>query len=493
MRFHLGYILGLFAVLLATGAGYISVVGWGKLFAGEATIVMIVMGIIEAAKVVTTIYLHRYGKKEPRPEGVNRFSWFFKRIVSLKTYLVIGVMSTMFLTSVGIYGFLTGAYQETANKMEIHGGEVGILEGKRDIFKQKIVDNNEIKDDKGIMIDKLIVQRENLQKQLDELLENEHWSNAKKTRAAIETTNDEIAKLTQDIDDINTNNSTLQDSVSTYQVQILELESTSDIAAEIGPLKYISSLTGRPMDSIINWIVLIIIFIFDPMAISLVLASNKVFDKNKKDREGGEPEDTPEPLPDPDPVTPDLDNHFEDVTSYERPADKGVDSETGEIDLPEETLPMVEDIWLGNDGEPVDSIDIIEPEPSGTTNEVINEEDIIDEDIEEVIPEEEVVEDTKVEETTDVDTGFPEKQIEENKEKIQEAIKGIEQIKNSKPKQTPVIPTGNVKREEIKEIKQGTRGYSVNVPEPKKVGTNKEVREDEPRTFYFKRPNPSQL
>ena len=141
MKLHLGYILGLFAIALATSAGYVSVVGWGKLFAGEATIVMIIMGIIEAAKIITTIYLHRYGKRKPRVEGVSRFKHFFKGVLSLKTYLVVGVMSTMFLTSVGIYGFLTGAYQDTANKMELHDGEVLILEGKRDIFQVKIEDN----------------------------------------------------------------------------------------------------------------------------------------------------------------------------------------------------------------------------------------------------------------------------------------------------------------------------------------------------------------
>ena len=59
----------------------------------------------------------------------------------------------------------------------------------------------------------------------------------------------------------------------------------------------------------------------------------------------------------------------------------------------------------------------------------------------------------------------------------------------SKPAPAPVIPTGSVKREEIKEIKEGSRGYSVNVPEPKKVGTNKEIRDGEPKKFYFRRPD----
>ena len=62
MKLHLGYVLGLFAIALASIAGYVSVVGWGKLFAGEATVVMVLMTILESAKIITTIYLHRYSK-----------------------------------------------------------------------------------------------------------------------------------------------------------------------------------------------------------------------------------------------------------------------------------------------------------------------------------------------------------------------------------------------------------------------------------------------
>lgn len=482
MKLHLGYILGLFAIALAASAGYISVVGWGKLFAGESTIVMVVMGIIEAAKVITTIYLHRYGKRKPRAEGVSRFKYFYSGLLSLKTYLVVGVISTMFLTSVGIYGFLTGAYQDTANKMELHDGEITILEGKKDIFQVKIEDNKSVIQTKTDRITTLSDLRLQQESRLDSLLANNHWSNAKKTQIQIEEANTEIQKLTSDIDVIVINNSSLQDSVSSYQVQILELKGGSDIAAEIGPLKYISSLTGRPMDSIINWLVLVIIFIFDPMAISLVLASNKVFDENK--RKG----DTPEPT-DPEPTEPNDDITFEDV-----------DDEPIEVASPNMDSVVVEDILV------YENEDIIEPEPSGTTNEIINEEDLIDGvsestdllDVAKKLEGKELFPDKKaraIDMLSDIELpsvdelSLPEEQIEENKEKIKEAANIIDQIKNNTTKTTPVIPTGNVKREEIKEIKEGSRGYSVDVPEPKKVGTNKEVREGEPNKFYFRRPN----
>lgn len=399
MKLHLGYILGLFAIALATSAGYISVVGWGKLFAGEAIVVMIVMAIIEAAKVVTTIYLHRYGSQ-------TKFA--------LKTYLIIGVIATMFLTSVGVYGFLTNAYQATANKLELQNGGISILESKKYIFLEKIDANKKIIETKNTRVSKLSELRTQQEVRLDGYIQKNQNANIKKARMDIESANMEIQKLTKDIDDIVNTNAKYSDSINYYQIKILEVQSTGGVAAEIGPLKYISTLTGKPMDSIINWLVLIIIFIFDPMAISLVLATNRVFDLNK-------------------------DIHNTEMISN--------------------TI-LSDDITNNIITHEMDEVNIdnnIEPEPSGSTNETIHDS---------VNPKDNTT-------NHNDDIVLPIIQHEDKKNKINP---------------NPVIPTGNVKREEIKEIKEGTRGYSVNVPQPKRIGTNKEVRLNEPNKFFFQRP-----
>ena len=75
------------------------------------------------------------------------------------------------------------------------------------------------------------------------------------------------------------------DSLQKYQLAILELENTSEVAGELGPLKYLSGLTGIPMDKIINYLLLVIIFVFDPLAISLVIAANFSFDQIKPKKE----------------------------------------------------------------------------------------------------------------------------------------------------------------------------------------------------------------
>jgi hypothetical protein len=267
-KFHFGYILGFLALSLAASAAYISVIGWGQLFAGSATLVMIVMGIIEFAKIVTANYLHKYGKK------TNKL---------LKTYLIISVVATMCLTSVGIYGFLTNAYQVTANKLEVIGGEISLLESKKNIFFEKIQSNSNTNDVKINRINQLNNLRGQQENRLDSLINRGHYTNARRIREDIELSNNEISKLNSEVDVLNIENNKLNDSINYYNLLILEKSNNTELAGEIGPLKYIATLTGKNMDSIINYLVLIIIFIFDPMAISMVLATNRVFDlKNEK-------------------------------------------------------------------------------------------------------------------------------------------------------------------------------------------------------------------
>jgi hypothetical protein len=71
------------------------------------------------------------------------------------------------------------------------------------------------------------------------------------------------------------------DSISTLDMKILDIESKAELSGELGPLKYLSNLTGKPMDQIINWFLLVIIFVFDPLAIALVIAANFAFKQLK--------------------------------------------------------------------------------------------------------------------------------------------------------------------------------------------------------------------
>ena len=102
------------------------------------------------------------------------------------------------------------------------------------------------------------------------------------TRKALEKQLDQaILRQTE----INTRVDSLNEQLFDYETEIVEVTTSSEVGSELGPLKYISNLTGRPMDEIINYLLLIIIFVFDPLAISLVIAANFMFSLNSKNKE----------------------------------------------------------------------------------------------------------------------------------------------------------------------------------------------------------------
>jgi hypothetical protein len=80
---------------------------------------------------------------------------------------------------------------------------------------------------------------------------------------------------------INTRVDGLNEELFNYETEIVEIKMNDSVAGELGPLKYLSGLTGTPMDKIINWLLLTIIFVFDPLAIALVIAANYAFEQIK--------------------------------------------------------------------------------------------------------------------------------------------------------------------------------------------------------------------
>jgi hypothetical protein len=173
------------------------------------------------------------------------------------------------ITSAGIYGFLSGAYQETANKEGIVTQQITALETKkalyeetRDNFLADRKSNNELR---GTLSKGSTTQFTDKNGNLVVRTNNSAIRN-------IESTAKENERLATKLDVVN-------DSIFSLETQILETKVNSEAASELGPLKYLSELTGIKMNRIINWLLLIIIFVFDPLAIALVIAANFAFTK----------------------------------------------------------------------------------------------------------------------------------------------------------------------------------------------------------------------
>ncbi len=414
------YVMLILALSVAGCAAYFSVWGLSQLFAGASTAVIIMASVLEIGKVVTTTALHTYWGKLAK---------------GLKIYLTISVGVLMIITSAGIYGFLSNAYQSTANKLELHEGELGVLETKKETFEKTISDNTKIIETKTKRVDQLNNLRGNQESRLDKSTDNRNQRNARKD---IESSDKQIQLLNAEIDGLNAKNVMLSDSVNLYNVKAIELKAGSEIAGEVGPLKYISELTGVPMANVVNYMILLLIFVFDPLAIALVLATNRVFELEGKQ--------TP------------LEPKTNFVPSVETPTT------------------IVEVIKANNE----DVNDTVNFDEDHALSEVMNQmvEDLEIEDI--ITP----IEEEKEEEIfTPIEEHIVEENIEENIEE------DVEQIS----KREPVIPTGKVTLEEIKEIKEGNRGFSIDIPKPKtsntieRIGSNKIVKNGDNNTIFFKR------
>jgi hypothetical protein len=180
------------------------------------------------------------------------------------------------ITSMGIYGFLSAAYQETAAKAGSIDSQITLIEVKRDNIKEQLAVYNEEKSSINSAVADLRTGLSNNKIQYTDTLGNVITTTSRATRNALTKQLDQaIGRQTiinEKIDGLNLK-------LFEYEEEIVEVKLSDAVSSELGPLKYLSGLTGLPMDRIINYLLLTIIFVFDPLAIALVVAANFAFDQ----------------------------------------------------------------------------------------------------------------------------------------------------------------------------------------------------------------------
>jgi len=272
MKRILPYLIALAALTLAGSAAFYSVFGLSKFYAGAATAV-IIMGIaIEASKLIATSVLHQYHKTLS---------------LAVKLYLGFAIAISMIITSAGIYGFLISAYQETAFKMDIEDQVIGAEQNRLIIFEQEV---KNLKSEREMVNDNISKANTNILK-LSEGLSNNvvQYTNAdgnvittqssstrKILKEQLQTQSDYRDTLVVKRDKLATNIKTANDSINAINIRVLQLKTNSAIAGEIGPLKYLSELTGVSMNRVVNWFTILLIIIFDPLAVALVVVLNNI-------------------------------------------------------------------------------------------------------------------------------------------------------------------------------------------------------------------------
>ena len=257
------FIIAFSALSVSASAAFYSVSGLSKLFAGAAFAVIVMAASLEIAKLVIASLLYQYRKSLP---------------ILLKYYLSITCFVLILITSMGIYGFLSAAYQETSAKAGSIDSQIALIETRRDNTKEQL---NVYTDEKESINKAVADLRSGLANNVIQYTNAEGvliTTTSSSTRRALEKQLDQAidrqTTINRRVDDLNTK-------LFEYETEIVEVSTNNDIAGELGPLKYLSGLTGVPMDKIINYLLLVIIFVFDPLAIALVIAANFAFEQLK--------------------------------------------------------------------------------------------------------------------------------------------------------------------------------------------------------------------
>jgi hypothetical protein len=181
----------------------------------------------------------------------------------------------------GIYGFLSAAYQETYQKLIINKNQIEFLDNKAKFYEDDIIRYDE-------ELERISNNISTLSGAKATSIQVRDTSVVGGIRSTVSTAELRLAQSRIDVEEnnrkaVNERRTVAADSLQKYKLQILDLQNNADTVGELGPLQYLSGLTGTPMDYIINILLLIIIFVFDPLAISLVVAANFAFDQaNKK-------------------------------------------------------------------------------------------------------------------------------------------------------------------------------------------------------------------
>ena len=258
----------LFCALGLSGtAAYYSVVGLSVVFVGVALPVIIMGSFLEISKIAIATYLHDKWKET---YGV------------LKIYLTIALVTLSLITSLGIYGLLSTGFQGNIAKLEINQKKIANVEVKKTRF---IEIKNEQQKEKDVLDKDISKLRDGLStntttqsvdRKTGQLITRANNANRKSFEDQLKLTTENRDKASLRIDAMN-------DSITKLDIEILDMESAELEGSELGSIKYISEISGWDIKQVANLFILLLIFVFDPLAITLVIATNQAFKKHRKE------------------------------------------------------------------------------------------------------------------------------------------------------------------------------------------------------------------
>ena len=240
------------ATAVAGTGAYFSVTGLGVLFSGASTAVIVMASALEFAKLVTASYLEQKWKETT---------------LFLKVYLTSAVFILMLITSAGIFGYLSNAFQQQNIKLQQVDREILVFQTK---------------------IDQNTAQIEQLSTQISESNKNQTTILGKgkvnnRLLRSIDNRDRQIGKINDKIAKLQEDNAKNNEEINKIRLNNLDLEK------EVGGFKFVAQAFDVELDKVVKWFMFLIVFVFDPLAIALVLALNKLLKENKPKIEENEP------------------------------------------------------------------------------------------------------------------------------------------------------------------------------------------------------------
>ena len=245
----LKFLVGLSALIIAGCAAYFSVTGLGVLFAGASVSVMVMASSLEFAKLVAATYL-----KQKWDEITGFTKW----------YLTLAVAVLMLITSAGIFGYLSNAFQAQSLQLQQVDREI--------LVHQTKIDQN------TAQITQLSTQITEFNTNQGKILDGGKV-NSRLIRS-IDNRDKQIAKINDKISDLQTQNAGETEKINEIKIKNLDLEK------EVGGFRFVAEAFGMELKNVVKFFIFLIVIVFDPLAVALIIAFNGLIeDKKKKQRE----------------------------------------------------------------------------------------------------------------------------------------------------------------------------------------------------------------
>ena len=252
----LKWLVGISAIIIAGCAAYFSITGLGILFAGASIPVMIMAGSLEYAKLVTATYLKQ---KWDVIKGFNKW------------YLTSSVIILMAITSAGIFGYLSNAFQQqniglqkVERDISVYQNQITKNEGEITRYTAQLGNQQNIRNS----------QESNLSKQIDK------DKSTARVSQMIRTADKEITSISKRIDELTKQNNVALDSINSIKNKNINLE------REVGGFRFVAEAFGVELNTVVKFFIFLIVIVFDPLAIALIIAFNQlVLGESKKEEE----------------------------------------------------------------------------------------------------------------------------------------------------------------------------------------------------------------